>query len=157
MPFASASYVSANDVPKSIADFRGHRLVSQTDDRVGEALIGSLLDDEKRSERVTFETNTSAAHYWAIANGAGIGFMPSYTALLDPALVPIDVGTPPRRDVFLVRHADRDGNAQIAAARDWIAAAFDETRFPCFGTAFVHPAQFPKADGAPLFGEQAPR
>lgn len=157
MPFASQGYVAAHGLPQSVADAADHRLVWQTNDRVGDELIGSIFDADARRKLVAFETNTSTAHYWAVANGAGIGFMPSYAALLDPSLVPVDLGIVLQRDVFLVRHADSDGNAAIAKARDWLVAAFDEARFPCFGETFVHPGQFPDAGVAPIFGSQQRR
>lgn len=154
MPFASDAYVAAHGLPKSVKDTAGHRLVWQTSDPVGEELMASLLDGNARSKLVSFETNTSTAHYSAVAGGAGIGFMPSYAALLDPALVPVDIGIVIQRDVYLVRHADSDGNAAIAKVREWLTAAFDASRYPCFGETFVHPAKFSERGSTPMFGNR---
>jgi len=156
VPFASKAYVAAHGLPQSAADTADHRLVWQKNDRVSEELIGSILDEDARKKLVTFETNTSTAHYWAVANGAGIGFMPSYAALIDPELVPVDIGIVLQRDVYLVRHADSDDKPSIGKAREWLAAAFDEARFPCFGETFVHPAQFAGSSVTPFFGSKKP-
>lgn len=159
MPFASPAYVAAHGKPQSPADAGEHRLVWQTSDPVGQDLIDAFSGGEARNDLVTFETNTSTAHYWAVANGAGIGFLPTYIKLLDPALVAIDVGIVLQRDVYLVRHADAGDKAAIGKAREWLAAAFDNTRYPCFGETFVDPDSFATdgADVKPLFGGNARR
>jgi DNA-binding transcriptional LysR family regulator len=154
MPFASPAYVAAHGVPQTLADAADHHLVWQQNDTVAADLFGSMFDAEARRKMVTFETNTSTAHYWAVANGAGIGFMPTYIKLLDPALVAIDVGIKMQRDVYIVRHADAIGKPEIGKAYDWLASAFDAARYPCFGENFVHPDNFETGSGtvATLFG-----
>lgn len=155
MPFAAPSYVKAHGMPKSVADAGDHKLVWQRNDPVGNEMLKALVDDAARSTLVSFETNTSTAHYWAVANGAGIGFMPTYVKLLDPALVPIDIGVVVQRDVYIVRHADAAGKPEVRKALDWLLGAFDAVRYPCFGDHFVHPDKLDAGDNGnvtALFG-----
>lgn len=159
MPFASPAYVAAHGLPASPADAADHRLVWQNSDPVGQHLIDSFSDGKARTDLVTFETNTSTAHYSAIAHGAGIGFLPTYIRLLDPSLVAVDIGLVLQRDVYLVRHANTADKQTIGKVRDWLATAFDNARYPCFGAAFVHPDSLAPHDAAvaPLFGGAARR
>jgi DNA-binding transcriptional LysR family regulator len=142
IPFASPAYVAAHGVPRSIADAQDHHFVRQQNDPAGTELMESVLDEAARKRLVTFETNSSAAHYAAVANGAGIGFMPTYIKLLDPALVAIDAGIRLQRDVYIVRHADAVSKPEVGKAYDWLTGAFDAAHYPCFAENFVHPDDF---------------
>lgn len=142
MPFASQGYIERHGLPRSTADASGHRLVWLRSDPIMCDMMETLLEDSERPELVTFETNTSSAHYAAIAGGGGIGFLPTYVKLVDPTLQAVEVGIRTKRDVFLVRHARSLGNAQIDTACAWVAKAFDAARFPCFVEAFVDPQTF---------------
>lgn len=157
MLFASAAYVAAHGLPQSEGEAVDHRLVRQTNDCLDDVLIGSAFDGGQRQKHVSFETNTSAAHYWAIGNGAGIGFLPTYAALLDPQLIPVDIDIVIQRDVYLVSHADAHAKAGIDTARQWLSEAFDAALFPCFDRTFVHPGTFSHADVTPIFGRRQHR
>ena len=39
---------------------------------------------------MTLKTNVSSAYYWAVANGAGIGWLPTYAAAIGAQVVPMD-------------------------------------------------------------------
>jgi DNA-binding transcriptional LysR family regulator len=156
MPFASPAYVAAHGLPQSAADTANHRLVWQTSNPLGDELMGSFLDEAARRKLVTFETSTSMSHYFAVASGAGIGFLPTYAVHLDPSLVPVDIGIVLQRDVYLVCHADNDDKPGIGKVREWLATAFDAARFPCFGAQFVHPSEL-AADGVAALFAGKPR
>jgi DNA-binding transcriptional LysR family regulator len=88
---------------------------------------------------VGIRTNTSSAHYWAIARGAGIGLLPTYARAMTRRVVPIDMELKLRRDILLVYHPDSRRSQVVQKAIEWIRHSFDPIRFPWFAEQFVHP------------------
>jgi DNA-binding transcriptional LysR family regulator len=142
VPFASGGYIKRYGRPRSVADAREHHLVWLANDPLKADLLAAFPDSGENSDIVSFETNSATAHYQAVAHGAGIGFLPTYFKLVDPALVAIDVGVGLRRDIYIVRHEASVGKPAIDKAVQWLKAAFDPVRFPCFADSFVDPQQF---------------
>lgn len=142
MPFASESYLRAYGVPTSIADAINHKLVWQEADQVSSELLSAFLDPRVRDKIIAVKTNTSSAHYWAVANGAGIGFLPTYARALSRSTRPLDIGLHLRRDIYLVHHPDTARAPEVQKALDWLRLSFDKAKFPWFSDAFVHPDAF---------------
>ena len=84
-------------------------------------------------------TNTSAAHFYAIRSGAGLGFLPTYAGVLSDRIVPIDVGKTVRREIRLVFHPDVRRIRRVEYTLDWITGIFSKHRFPWFSDEFIHP------------------
>lgn len=142
MPFASESYLRAYGVPTSIADAAKHKMVWQEADQVSSELLSAFLDPSVRDSIIAVKTNTSSAHYWAVAKGAGIGFLPTYARALSRSTRPINIGVHLRRDVYLVHHPDSVRFPEVRKALDWLRDSFDKTKYPWFSDDFIHPDEF---------------
>ncbi|MCC5604766.1 LysR family transcriptional regulator [Nostoc sp. CHAB 5714] len=140
MPFASEAYLARRGVPTSLADAAQHEFVLQEAEQVAAAPLSFLPADTPSA--VALRTNTSSAHYLAVLQGAGIGFLPTYARALSRSPQPIDIGARIQRDVFLVRHPDAVRSPAVKETLVWLKAAFDGTRYPWFADRFMHPDEF---------------
>ncbi|MGB3723706.1 MAG: LysR family transcriptional regulator [Pacificimonas sp.] len=138
-PFATQAYLDTHGVP-ALGKLEGHRLIWQEAPQVRDDLLTAFLPDEQARQLVKITTNSSTSHFAAIQGGAGVGFLPSYAALLSDKLVPIPLEIPIRRDIFLVAHAETVPNPRVQAAKAWLKSAFDPQRFPWFGDERYDPA-----------------
>ena len=100
---------------------------------------------------MALKTNVASAHLWAVAKGAGIGWLPTYTHFIGGRIVPIE--TRPRFvcDIWLTYHPDVARIARVRRVIEWVKDSFDAQKFPWFGEQFIHPNDLPKAyRGEPL-------
>ena len=73
---------------------------------------------------VTMLNNVSSANYWAVAKGAGIGWLPTYAAAIGARIVPVDVGFHHSFDILLAFHPDANKIPRIRRVIDWLVDAF---------------------------------
>ena len=142
MPFATDAYIKRRGMPSSLADAADHELVWQEADQVSTEALSSYIASAEARPTIVLTTNTSSAHYWAVASGAGVGFLPTYTRAMDPAPVPINIGVNFRRDIYLVYHPGHANVPAVSRVLDALRSAFDGDRFPWFAETFVHPDDF---------------
>lgn len=142
MPFAAESYLRIYGTPTSVAEAEGHKLVWQEADQVASEILPLFLDSVTISKMIGVTTNTSSAHFWAVAKGAGIGFLPTYVRAVSRSTRAIDIGVHLRRDVYLVHHPDAARFPEVRQALNWLRDAFDKTRYPWFADDFIHPKDF---------------
>ncbi len=142
MPFASDTYLKAYGTPKSVADAAKHQLVWQQADQVAFDALPLFVDSGLADSIIALQTNTSSAHYWAVSKGAGIGFLPTYARALSRSTRPLDIGVQLRREIYVVHHPDAVRFPEVRQALDWLADAFDKTKFPWFADEFIHPDEF---------------
>jgi DNA-binding transcriptional LysR family regulator len=152
MAFAAPSYLDIYGVPDSVEDAARHRIVLQVSSQtVSMAEYDRHTPGMPQSGYVTLKTNVSSAHYWAVANGAGIGWLPTYASAIGAKLVPIDGLVQVGLDIWLTYHPDAERIERVRRAIDWIRASFDGARFPWFRDGFIHPRDLPAASrGTPL-------
>jgi DNA-binding transcriptional LysR family regulator len=144
MPFASRGYVDAYGVPQSIEDLRNHRFIEQVAPGVKSSLLDQLVGTDRPPGFLPIRTNSSLALFWAVANDAGIAFMPTYALGVTRKLVPIDLPFQLKFDVFYYYHPEARGSAHINAAVGWLKRLFDPQIYPWFRSEFVHPRDFPR-------------
>jgi DNA-binding transcriptional LysR family regulator len=142
MPFAADSYLREYGTPASVADAANHQLVWQQADQVATDALPLFVDSGLAESMIAVQTNTSSAHYWAVAKGAGIGFLPTYARALSRSTRPLDIGVQLRRDIYVVHHPDAVRFPEVREALDWLTASFDKTKFPWFADEFIHPDEF---------------
>ena len=112
---------------------------------------GSMLPDLPGLGQWPLQTNVASAHLWAVAKGAGIGWLPTYTHFIGGRIVPIEPGPRFRFEIWLTYHPDAARIARVRRVIDWVRDSFDAQKFPWFGERFIHPYDLPKAyRGEPL-------
>lgn len=154
MPFASRDYVRKFGVPRDADDLLKHRFIEQVSPGIRSELLDQLVGTERPAGFLPIRTNSSLALFWAVANGAGIAFMPTYVTALVSKLVPIDLPFRLKFDLFYYYHPEARNCPIVRAGIEWLKQCFDPTENPWFRQEFVHPSQFfPEMDGkvVPLF------
>lgn len=139
MPFATPGYLAEHGIPRSIQDALSHKLVLQVADQISHEVMPLFFGTKAMPGLVSIRTNTSSAHYWAIARGAGIGLLPTYSRAMTRRVVPVDMELKLRRDILLVYHPDSKRSKSVQKAVEWIRESFDPIRYPWFAEQFVHP------------------
>jgi DNA-binding transcriptional LysR family regulator len=143
MPFAAPSYLETFGCPKAVADLVHHRIIVQSFDNVQwRELYDRLFFGIPPASVISLRTNVSSANYWAIAKGGGIGLLPTYAQVVDPHLVPLDLGIHETVDIWLTFHPDARRIARVSRLIDWVIQAFSSQKYPWFRDEFIHPSQF---------------
>lgn len=153
MPFAGQSYVETYGVPRTRDEFRKHRLVLQVADQTQTTeIFERLFPGVSQNGLVAMRTNASSTHVWAIENGVGIGWAPTYLHAIGAKMRPIDVAQDFRLpfDIWLTYHPDAGRIPRVRKMIDWIVASFDSRKFPWFRDEFIHPDELMKEYGGVL-------
>ena len=141
IPFASPDYLNKFGAPRDIQEAMSHRLVIQVSDQISHDVM-PLFFGSNMPGLISVRTNTSSAHYWAVARGAGIGLLPTYARAMTKRVVPVDMELKLRRDILLVYHPDSRRSKPVQTAIEWVRRCFDHVRYPWFADRFIHPEEF---------------
>ena len=114
IPFVAPSYLEMFGRPKDMMDLRNHRIVIQADKNNDlRAVYDRLFGGMPPEGLVSFRTNIGSAYYWALAQGGGIGLLPTYAAALGAPLVPLDLGLHETLDIWLAYHPEMKRTARV--------------------------------------------
>lgn len=149
MPFASDRYLRAAGVPQSVDDWPKHRLVWQEADQVAFHLLPFILGTTETDGLIAIRTNSSSAHFRAIATGGGIGILPTYARAVSRRVRPLDLNVQLRREILCVSSATRRPSPEVELALAWLRSSFDGEVFPWFRDQFVHPRDFEETLSSP--------
>lgn len=139
MPFASQNYLAAHGVPSPAKGVSGHRWVEQRAPQLADQRLDHLFKAGTGPQALALGVNTSPAHFWAIAHGAGIGILPTYIRAVSKTVRPVEIGVFLRREIWVTFHPDMKRSKKVELVLRWLRECFDPRRFPWFGEAFVHP------------------
>ncbi|WP_299355026.1 LysR family transcriptional regulator [uncultured Shimia sp.] len=113
--YASPAYEKRFGLPKDENDLAGHRFVGPDDDRI-KAPFAVWMKDHLKPEQIMFRTTDAVASEQAVLSGAGIGFLPQWTAHEHPELLEV---FPSREDwsgeLWLVTHVDLHRTTKVQA------------------------------------------
>ena len=142
MPFAAESYLRTAGIPRSVDEWPNHRLVWQEADQVASHLLPFLLGSSDPEEIIGIRTNSSSAHFRAIASGGGIGILPTYARAVSRRVRPLDLGIHLRREILCVTNGSRASSPGVQLTVDWLAESFAGDPYPWFRDQFIHPRDF---------------
>ena len=143
-PFASKQYAQTYGLPTNLEEMRRHRLVRQTGPQLDAATWPKFGIDVDGIAVV--RTNASAAHFYAVELGLGIGALATYALALGADLIPVDMGFRHQADIWMTYHPDIKNVRRVAMFIDWLRSLFDPKRYPWFGDEFIHPSELKKPD-----------
>jgi DNA-binding transcriptional LysR family regulator len=127
--YAARSYVDRFGKPASDAEFDGHRFVC-TDSELTRAPFHRWLRAMVHPDQIAYAATEPAALEEAVRQGAGMGFMMSFRASVDPDLVEI---LPPRVDwespLRIVTHVDLHRTRKVQAFLTHLKDAAKEWKF----------------------------
>jgi DNA-binding transcriptional LysR family regulator len=143
MFFASQKYIERYGVPRTPGEFAKHRLVMQVADRAAaKEAFESIFPGYSQRDLLVMKTNVSSANYWAVANGAGIGMLPTYACALGGKIIPLEVELRWPYDIWLSYHPGSGRIPRVRHMIDWLVDAFNPAKFPWFKDEFIHPREF---------------
>jgi DNA-binding transcriptional LysR family regulator len=143
MFFASQKYIETYGAPKTADELVKHRLVMQvTDQAAAKETFESFFPGYSPRDLVVMKTNVSSAHYWAVANSAGIGAFPTYACALGGKMIPLDIELRRPYDIWLSYHPGSGRIPRVRHMIDWLVEAFNPAKFPWFIDEFIHPSEF---------------
>jgi DNA-binding transcriptional LysR family regulator len=150
MFFASRKYLENYGAPTAVDELVKHRLVMQVTEQIAaKEAFESLFPGHAPRDLLVMKTNVSSAHYWAVANGAGIGVFPTYASALGGKMIPLEIELRRPFDIWLSYHPGSGRIPRVRRMIDWLVEAFNPAKFPWFRDEFVHPREF----GAVYTGE----
>jgi DNA-binding transcriptional LysR family regulator len=146
MPFAGQSYIDTYGTPKTLDDlFKHHRVVLQVSEQTQmQELYERFAPGVPQVGFVSLRTNVGSAHLWAIAKGAGIGWLPTYVPAIAARIVPVELELRFPFDVWLTYHPDAARIPRVRRMIDWLIDSFDPRKYPWFRDEFIHPNDLPK-------------
>src|SRR5579863_2097845 len=106
LPFASPAYLRQHGAPETVDDLKAHRIVEHCGAGVRSELLDYLIGSDRPDGLVSIRTNSSLAQLWAVAEGEGIGGLPTFVRELTRAIVPVPPVLHIRRELRLVYRAD---------------------------------------------------
>lgn len=142
MLFASLGYLAEHGQLRSLDDWRDHTFVEQVAPNVPHSMLDFFVPSERPAGFIALRANTSSAHYWAVAQGAGIGLLPTYIRAISRKVQPLDAPLRLRRDIWFSYHADARRSPEIRKALAWLKDSFDPIKYPWFREEFMHPDEF---------------
>jgi DNA-binding transcriptional LysR family regulator len=138
-PFASHGYRELYGLPASLKEASRHRFIQQISPLLAPGVYERVLGVESLEGIVGVATNSSSAVLYAVEKDAGIGFLPTYALSLGAKLIPVDIGTSNRLEIWLTYHPDLRNSSRHMVVVDWLRRIFDPARFPWFSEKFIHP------------------
>jgi len=145
MPFTSDQYLREAGIPRSVDDWRDHKLVWQKGEQIAADILPYYTGTTNVGQLIRFTTNSSVAHFRAVARGRGIGFLPTYARAISRRVRPIDLNVRLKREVFCVINSDSLEIEAVRIATQRLQDSFSGERYPWFRDDFVHPEDFEDA------------
>lgn len=150
--FASHDYLEKYGSPETYADLPKHRFVHLVANQIPHHMLSERVKSDPQLEFARVITNTSSSQALAIADGAGVGVLPSYAVCLSDRITPTAMDFHLSRPVWLVFHRESIKLQRVRKVVDWIVECFDGNRFPWFREEFIPPSAFSdEARQFPLF------
>ncbi|MBZ6078883.1 LysR family transcriptional regulator [Microvirga puerhi] len=145
MPYVARSYIDTYGIPHQLQDILHHRVVLQlAEQTTTQEVFAKLAGGVPQEGFVAMRTNVSSAHYWAIAKGAGIGWLPTYASAIGARIIPLDLDLRFSFDIWLTYHPDAKRIPRVQRCIEWIIESFDPRHFPWFRDEFIHPKDLPQ-------------
>ncbi len=142
MPFASEGYLAECGEPMAIDDVQGHRCVHLEANGLRYDALSMFLGTQQAAKVVSTRVNSSHSLFWAIANGVGIGALPTYICAISDQVRPIALPIRLKFDIWMSFNSSAKDSIPVRKAIDWVRRSFDPTRYPWFSDRFVSPDRF---------------
>ena len=132
--YAAKAYVAAYGKPRDETDFAGHRFLSH-DTENPRAPFDRWIREHVPKEQIMFRATEQHVLKTALLEGAGIGFMPCWSARNYPDLVQI---LPPRDDwaapIWIVTHVDLHRTIKVQSFTTFLKEAAKSWQGECAPT-----------------------
>jgi DNA-binding transcriptional LysR family regulator len=140
--FAKPTDPDAMVMPTSINDVADHRLVLLSAPGVKSDAVSLFFGEDGARQLVAAKFNTGHSLLGAIANGIGIGALPTYAGTISARLIPLDVPISLKFELWLSFDRSGANSLPVREAINWAHRCFDQARYPWFADDFIHPHDF---------------
>ena len=140
MAFATQDYLTGRTIPKSLFELYAHRCILHSGYVQQIERWAPKTAEMKQMLDFALVTNSSVVMYEVCRNGGGISILPTYAAMVDPDLIPLDFGelAPIQFWLTYTERVRRSSSGQ--AVIDWLKSIFDPRTHVWFRETFVNPA-----------------
>jgi DNA-binding transcriptional LysR family regulator len=142
MLFTSEAYLNKYGMPASMNDLSDHRLVMLSAPGVKSEAASLFFGEDGARQLVAARFNTGHSLLGAIANGIGIGALPTYAGAISSRLIPLDVPVSLKFELWLSFDRSGASSLPVREAINWAHRCFDTARYPWFSDGFIHPRDF---------------
>ncbi|MFM2099146.1 MAG: hypothetical protein RLZZ366_685 [Pseudomonadota bacterium] len=142
MLYASDEYLRKFGYPTSINEAQSHKLVVHEAAGLSAEAIELFIGKEASSRLPIVKVNTSYSLYWAVANGGGIGALPTYACAVSHRVKPLDLPVQLKFDLWLSYDPSLRLSQPIRKTINWLRESFDPKKYPWFSDEFIHPDDF---------------
>ncbi len=136
--WASKSYIHNFGRLSSMDDLSKHRYVHQETRGLYFDTAKHFLPSQDFNKILQYNVNSSAALFWSVSNGLGMGILPSFANYVHPELVPITVSPRLQFDLWLSYDPALKNINALRSTILWLREIFDEKTYPCFSS-YYHP------------------
>jgi molybdate transport repressor ModE-like protein len=141
VPFASRDYLEKNGTPSTIQDLAKHRLLGHTGYLIDKGAWATWANDAP-AQMTSFLTNQSGPLVACVKRGAGIALLPTYLAVTDSNLVPLDFGTHFPLPIFMSYQRGTAMKWPIRSVLNFIKdTVINRKTMPWFSDTFQMPAK----------------
>jgi DNA-binding transcriptional LysR family regulator len=145
MLYMSEAYAQQFGVPQSFDDARDHRFVVHEAPGLRQNMVALFLGEDTASRLPFIRVNTSHSLFRAVADGVGIGALPTYVRAITRQVRPVDLAFQLKFDMWLSYAPHGRRSPALRQTIDWLRECFDPVQHPWFGDEFVHPNLFDAA------------
>jgi DNA-binding transcriptional LysR family regulator len=139
-PFASLRYLEKHGLPSLGDRPSGHRIVLQESEQIANDAIVAFMGKHRIDRNISFITNSSMAHFYAVESGLGIGGLPNFAMAMGAQLIPIDLDFHHSAEVWISYRKEMRRIKRMSIVIDWLKQIFNPHRYPWFASTFMHPA-----------------
>ena len=142
MLFCSDSYIARHGLPLTIDDLDRHYYLEQRGAGLNPDLAVAIGGQALFERSTALTVDSSFALFSAVADGLGIGALPTYAGAVSRHVRPLDLPVRLRFDVWMSYDAGVRDRIVTRCCIDWLKQSFDQAIYPWFGDKFLHPNAF---------------
>ncbi|MDY0969111.1 LysR family transcriptional regulator [Sphingomonas sp. CFBP9021] len=145
--YASKSYIQRHGIPSTVDSLKNHRIVEHIGPGVRSEQLDFLIGTERPQGLIAMRTNSSLSQLWSVAQGVGIGALPTFVSEITNAAAPVPPELRIRRELWLVYRSKAKPSQAILATVRWLRECFDHGIHPCFADTYIDPNSFRRDSG----------
>jgi DNA-binding transcriptional LysR family regulator len=137
--YASDSYLEVYGSPGSFEEAHSHRFILHDAPGLRSDLASLFIGETSASQLNQITVNTSHSLYRAVADGVGIGALPTYVRAITRKVKPINLAFQLKFDLWLSYDGRMKDSTALRHTADWLRECFDSDEYPWFSEHFIHP------------------
>jgi DNA-binding transcriptional LysR family regulator len=139
---ASDEYLRINGAPVDFDDTANHAYVDQDSPGLSYDAVRMYVGSKDLKTLVVMRVNSSFSLFWAVANGQGIGALPSYVRVVSKRIRTLPIPLRLKFELWLSYDRALKQSRSIQTGVKWLRECFDSEKYPWFSETFIDPSEF---------------